>query len=182
MLDDVGSSGWLGLQSMIATVREFDGRGAPTVLSARVLEAIEIEDVDQILHRVDSEGLTRREMGELAKLVTEAAREGDLVAQEIIATGVDELATLVATVADRLELADRLGEVPVAVTGGLSKAQGVFLDPLRAALRQRAPACRLIKPQLQPVIGAILLALESLGIALTPVVVDKLRDGQSVPG
>jgi N-acetylglucosamine kinase-like BadF-type ATPase len=180
LLDDVGRSGWLGLQSMIAAVREFDGRGLPTVLSSRVLDALEIKNIDQILHRVDSEGLSRREMGALAKLVTQAAAEGDLVAQEIIAAGTDELAILIATVANKLDLADSVGTVPVAVTGGLTKAEGVFLDPLRIAVQRRAPTCEVIEPRLPPVMGSVLIALQSLGIAPSSEVVDNLVNWQAV--
>lgn len=180
LLDDIGSSGWLGLQSMVAAVREYDGRGKPTVLGPRVLDALEIEEIDQIMRRVDSEGLTRREMGALGKLVTEAAAEGDFVAQEIIATGTDALATLIATVSSKLELATSLGTVPVAVTGGLSNAGAVFLEPLRKAVQRRAPACKVIEPKFPPVIGAVLVALELLGITPSAEVVDNLVNSQSV--
>ncbi|MCA9231656.1 MAG: hypothetical protein KDA57_13475 [Planctomycetales bacterium] len=180
LLDDVGSSGWLGLQSMIAVVRESDGRGKPTVLSPRVFEALEIEDINRILYRVDSVGITRREMGTLAKLVTQAAAEGDEVSQEIIATGVDELALLIATVAEQLDLAAALETIPVAVTGGLVKAGTVFMEPLRAAVRRRSPQCEIIAPKLPPVMGAILIALQSLGIAPTPEIVANLAEYQAV--
>ena len=180
LLDDVGSSGWLGLQSMIAAVRESDGRGSPTLLSSRVLDALGIKQIDQILHRVDSEGVSRRELGALAQLVTEAAAEGDQVAQEIITAGTDELAILVATVASKLHLASSLGTVPVAVTGGLTKARSVFLDPLRAALQRRTPACKITEPILSPVMGAILIALQSLGIAPSPEVVGNLVRCQAI--
>ncbi|MCG8450422.1 MAG: hypothetical protein MI725_12710 [Pirellulales bacterium] len=180
LLDDIGSSSWLGLQSMIAAVRESDGRGRPTVLSARVLQALGINNIDQILHRVDGEGVSRREMGALAKLVTEAAAEGDHVAREIIQSGTDELAILVATVASKLDLASSLGMVPVAVIGGLVKAGGVFLDPLRKAIEGRAPACEVIRPRLSPVLGAVLIALQSLGVAPTSEVVGNLTNTQAV--
>ena len=113
LLDDIGSSGWLGLLSMVAVVRASDGRGESTVLSSRVLDALEIMELDQLLHRVDSVGLTRREMGALAQLVTEAAAEGDLVAQKILAVGADELAILIATVAEQLDLPSALGLIAV---------------------------------------------------------------------
>jgi len=180
LLDDVGSSRWLGLQSMVAVVRASDGRGKSTLLSAEVLEALEIKEVDQILHRVDSVGLSRREMGKLAKLVTKAAAEGDAIAQEIITAGVEELALLIATVADKLDLPASLGSVPVAVTGGLTKAGGVFLNPLRTAVQHRAPACEVITPRLPPIMGAVLLALQSIGVAPSPEVVSNLVGSQAI--
>jgi len=161
-------------------VRASDGRGKPTALSSRVLDALKINELDQILYRVDGIGLTRREMGALAKLVTQAAAEGDVVAREIIDAGVDELAILIATVADQLDLPASLGTVPVAVTGGLTKAETVFLNPLRLAIERRSPNCEVIEPKLPPVMGAAMIALQSLGVAPSPEVVSNLKDGQTI--
>jgi len=180
LLDDVGSSGWLGLQSMIATVRAYDGRGKPTILSSLVLQALEIEDIDQIMFRIDGQGLTRREMGKLATLVTESAAEGDLVAQEIIAAGTEELATLIATVSNTLDLSTSMQTVPVAVTGGLTNAGAIFFDPLREAVQRFAPSCEIAEPKLPPVLGAVLVALQSLEIELSEELVENLVSSQSV--
>jgi len=180
MLDDVGSGGWLGLQSMIAAVREADGRGDPTVLTARVLDALQINEVDEILKRVDAQGLARREKAALGRLVTQAASEGDVVAQQIIARGAAELAELIATVAQQLDLIESLGTVPVAVTGGLTSAGDVFMDPLREAVQRRAPQCEVIEPSLPPVLGAVLLAIELLGIPVDAHQVAQLKQGQAV--
>lgn len=174
LLDDIGSSGWLGLQCMVAAVREYDGRGMPTALTTRVLEALEIADINQIMRRVDSEGLTRLEMASLARLVTQAASQGDRVAREIIEMGTDELARLIATVESKLGLANSPGKVPVAVTGGLAQAGPVFLEPLHQAIQRRTPACEVIKPKLPPVLGAVLIAIESLDIMPSADIVENL--------
>jgi N-acetylglucosamine kinase-like BadF-type ATPase len=160
MLDDLGGSGWMGLQAMIAAVKAYDGRGPKTSLLARVTEALELDDFEAIMYRVDGKGLPRKEQAELAKLVTAAAAEGDVVALEIINRGAHELAMMVATVDQRLSLSQQLGEVPVAVTGGLVNAGDVFMDPLREVLARCAPHCSLVVPQLPPVLGAAWLAIE----------------------
>ena len=175
VLDDVGSSAWLGLQSMVATVRDFDRRGERTILTPGVLDALGIDDVNDILRLIDLQGMTRREMGELAKLVTKAASDDDAVAKSIISAGVRELAAMIATVARELQLSPSLGEVPVAVTGGLRKAGEVFLEPLRAAVAHAAPTCRIVQPKLPPVVGAALIALESMGIALDEKVINNIQ-------
>jgi N-acetylglucosamine kinase-like BadF-type ATPase len=181
VLDDIGSGGWLGLQSMIAAVRDFDGRGAPTVLRAKVLEVLQLDDMQQILHRIDAEGLSRTQTAALARLVLEAARQNDEVAQEIIARGADELATMIATVERKLDLASQLGEIPVAVTGGLVSAGTVLLEPLRAAIGRRAPQCALVQPKLSPVLGGVLLAIEAWGQTATSDVIDNLQASQAGP-
>lgn len=173
-LDDMGSSGWIGLQAMVATVREYDGRGVPTVLSARVMDALRLEDIQNILWRVDAQCMSRREMAALAPLVTEAAEQGDPVAQRILATGADELALLPATVATKLNLVEQLGVVPVTITGGLTKAGPAFVDTLHAAISRCLPEAQIVEPKCQPVIGAVLRAVELLEGAVAPSAVERL--------
>jgi N-acetylglucosamine kinase-like BadF-type ATPase len=179
-IDDLGSGHWFGLQAMTAVVREHDRRQKPTILSARVLEALDLTDLPQIMRRVEIEGITRNEIALLAPLVTEAAESGDEVAQMILAEGVQELALLVATVCRELKLVEFLETVPVAVTGGLTKAGPVFFDALRSAVRQNCSACELVQPKCQPVFGALLKALELLGISLTTEIIDNLVMSRSV--
>lgn len=178
-LDDVGSSGWLGLQAMIATVRAFDGRGNSTVLSDQVLEALEIDDIQKIMRRVDGQGMTRREIAALAPLVTKAAAQGDGVALEILTIGVGQLALLPATVARELNLVQQLGTVPIVVTGGLTKAGPVFEDALEAALHEVLPEAVVLSPKFPPVIGAVLRAIELLDGGPSSYVVENLGASHS---
>lgn len=179
-LDDLGSSHWLGLQAMAATVREYDRRQKPTTLSARVLEALKIDTPSQILCRVEIEGITRTEVALLSPLVTEAADSGDEVARTILAEGVQELSRLVATVCRELDFAEQLKTVPVAVTGGLTKAGPIFFDALGQAVRQNCPVCELVQPKCQPMIGALLKAIELLEVTPTTDILDNLALGHPV--
>ena len=108
LLDDPGSSYWLGRQAMIAAVRDHDGRGKATTIRDRVMEALELSDIRQILARVELQGMTRSEIAGLAHLVTETAADGDAVARAIIERGVEELAMMVATVAGKLDFASTM--------------------------------------------------------------------------
>lgn len=179
LLDDPGSSYWLGLQAMIATVRDYDARGGPTSLRAGILEALKLNSVQQILRRVDLDGMARGEIAALARLVTGAAMEGDAVAREIIDRGADELATMVATVASKLGMSGTASQVSVSVTGGLTNAGIVFMDPLREAITNRLQNAVLVKPELPPVLGAVMLAIESLGLPITSNVISNLSEDQN---
>jgi len=180
LLDDPGSSYWLGLQAMIAAVRDYDGRGRATSLKNSVRESLDLESIRQILRRVDLEGMARNEIAALARLVTEAAADGDIVAQEIIDRGASELATMVATVAAKLAFSDVECQVPVSVTGGLTNAGPVFLDPLRKAIENRLPQAVLVEPKLPPVLGAVMLAIESLGLPVTTTVINNLSEDRGM--
>lgn len=180
VLDDPGSSYWLGRQAMIAAVRDHDGRGESTSLRGRVMEALEISDIRQILRRVELQGMTRSEIAGLAHMVTETAADGDSVARAIIARGVEELATMVATVAARLDFAGTMPRVPVVVTGGLTNALGVFMDPLTDAIRRRIPQAVVMEPLLPPVLGAVILAVDLLGTPMSQDAVSRLKVGYSI--
>lgn len=173
-LDDPGSSYWLGWQAMVAAVRDHDGRGGRTRLHQSVLEALRISSVREILRRVELEGMERSEIAALAPLVTSAAAGGDEVARSLIEQGVDQLAMMVATVAERLSFASSSSKTPVVVTGGLTSAGSVFLAPLQRAIQRRAPATRIVNAQLPPVLGGVLLALELIQSPISPHAVERL--------
>lgn len=175
-LDDPGSSFWLGRQAMIAAIRDFDGRGEATKLQESVVDELELSDMRHILRRVELQGMTRSEVASLARLVTEAAATGDSVACQIIQQGTDELARMVAAVATKIAASNPgIEQIPVVVTGGLTSAREVFMDPLEHSLRRLAPTAQLQEPFLPPVLGAALLAIELAGERLATDVVQRLE-------
>jgi N-acetylglucosamine kinase-like BadF-type ATPase len=180
LLDDPGSSYWLGRQAMIAAVRDHDGRGKTTRLLDCVTEALELSDIRQILARVELQGMTRSEIAKLAHLVTESAADGDAVALAIIERGVEELGIMVAAVARKLDFANNtILPIPVVVTGGLTNAGIVFMNPLTNAIRHLVPQAAVSEPFLPPVLGAAMLAVELLGRPMSREAVNRLRRGYS---
>jgi glucosamine kinase len=176
LLDDVGSGYYLGLQAMIAAVRDTDGRGAPTALTRRLLAALKLHDMQDIMRRLYHDGMSRVEIAALAPLVIEVAADGDTVAHEIIARGVDELASMVKTVAEKLDFLP--GKVLVSVTGSVAHSGPIYKEPLYAGIRRRMPPAQIVEPKLSSVLGAALLALESLGVKPTKQFIGLLQQGE----
>lgn len=174
ILDDPGSSYWLGRQAMIAAIRDFDGRGSTTRLHASVVAALGIGSVREIMRRVELEGMARSEIAALAPLVTTAATEGDEVARSLIERGVDQLALMVATVAERVAFATSSQLIPVVVTGGLTSAGDVFVSPLQRAVQRRAPQTCIVDARMTPALGGVALALGMLDVPLSPQVIAQL--------
>lgn len=174
ILDDPGSSYWLGRQAMIAAIRDYDGRGSKTRLHQSVIEAVGINSVQEIMLRVELEGMARSEIAALAPLVTSAAAEGDDVACSLIERGADQLALMVATVAERIAFAATTDKIPVIITGGLTSAGSVFLSPLHRAIQRRAPATCIVDARMAPVLGGVLLALELAQTPISPQVIAQL--------
>ncbi|QEG36404.1 N-acetylglucosamine kinase [Bythopirellula goksoeyrii] len=179
ILDDPGSSYWLGRQAMIAALRDFDGRGKPTCLRERVVQALGLSAMHHILRRVELEGMKRTEIAVLAQLVTSSAAEGDEVACSIIRRGTEELAMMVAAVANKLVNLQSLSQIPVVVTGGLTNAGEVFMSPLSEALSRRLPQASLKESLLPPVLGAALLASELTNNSMKSDVSERLMAAYS---
>lgn len=171
LLADEGSGYWFGVEAMKAAVRAFDGRGVPTLLTGAVLDHLKLTDINDIMHRIYSVGLSRSEIAAMSRLVIEAARVQDGVAIDLISRAGQDLAACAEAAARALELP----APEIAVVGGMTQAGAVFLEPLRMHLRSRLPDYRWTTPELSPVLGAGLLALERLAIGIDGSILQKLK-------
>ncbi len=80
LLADEGSGYWLGLRALRIAAESYDGRLPPGVLTGRVLAALGIAEMDDLMHRVYVAGLSRAEIAALGPLTLAAAAEGDAAA------------------------------------------------------------------------------------------------------
>lgn len=174
LISDEGSSYWLGIQAMRVAVTSYDGRGAPTPLVDRVMRALNIADMNEIMHRLYVPGLSKHEIAALAPLVIEVAREGDSAALGLLRQGALDLAECVFAVAHRLKLTDAL---ELTLVGGLLRAGEIVLDLLREAVLARLPNCRITWPELPPVLGACLIGLQRLNLVIDSARAAALRTG-----
>src|ERR1700704_3917898 len=90
-----------------ASLSSFDGRSPKTILAERICNRLGVaspSDLPGVIYNSDSEPV---EIAPLAELVDEAAREGDEVAQQILAAAGSELGRLAASVIEKLGLSSR---------------------------------------------------------------------------
>jgi N-acetylglucosamine kinase-like BadF-type ATPase len=160
LLGDEGSAYWIGLQGMRATLAFRDGRGPWTTLVPRVLDfyrITKIEDLDdQVYGHLDKAGIAA-----FAVEVSMAANEADDVARRILDDAGRQLAEQVCVVADVLGLT---GGFPVALVGSVFQSGPPFIDSFAEIVTAASPDARLVRPQIPPVGGAILLAARAAGI------------------
>lgn len=175
LIADEGSSYWLGVAALRAAVRAYDGRGPDTLLLERIRERLALADMNEIMHRLYVSGMDRAEIATLAPLVVAAARENDSVATQLVAQGTADLADCVLAVARRLGMDGEPCEL--ALVGGLFQAHDVVVPLFRSALSKRLPTCAISACELPPVLGACLLGLEALGVALDAPAVAALSAG-----
>lgn len=164
LLADEGSGYWLGLHAMKIAVASYDGRAKPSVLMDLVKRHLGLTEMNEIMHRLYVDGVSRAEMAALAPLVLDAAAAGDEASINLVQRGTQELADCILAVAQHLSLAS--GNPEVVLVGGLIQSGEIFLGPMHQAILQRLPECRIQQPEFPPVIGACILGLQALNLSM----------------
>jgi len=151
-MGDEGGGYWLGRRALAAAGAQRDGRGEGSTLGARLLGALGLRDFDDLVRWAAT--ATPAQVAGLAPHVVNAARDGERVAQGIIADGAAHLGALVRVLLPRFAAAS--GPVPLAVGGGLLRAESPLLTALRADLSGDPVA--LAHRSVDPALGALRLA------------------------
>ena len=167
VLGDEGSGYWIGRRALGAVVRQSDQRGRPTLLTGRLLQHFGIGTPQDLVRVVYYRNLRPSAIAALATHVSQAAQDGDEVAQEILAEGAEELLGAARSVITRL----RLDTAPFVCVfaGGIFQAVPWLADELRVRLLDTSPLCRVTRLTAEPALGAVRLALDELhGGAVLP--------------
>jgi N-acetylglucosamine kinase-like BadF-type ATPase len=108
--------------------------------------------------------MLRHEVASVCPLVVRAAQEGDRAARRILAAAGHELGRLAVAVIKRLYMTpETFAVVPF---GGVFKAGELVLGSFRETIAAAAPGAQVVLPRFEPVVGAVLLALDDLGITI----------------
>jgi N-acetylglucosamine kinase-like BadF-type ATPase len=159
MFDDFGSANDVAAKAVQAVARAFTGRGPDTVLSQRLCEATGALSVAELL-----EGLSRGSISvpAAAPTVLAEAERGDAVARAIVLEAGNALGSSAAVAIRRLGMESEAFDVVLA--GGLFRGLIALLwDAIADPIRSAAPEAELVRLTAPPVVGAGLLALESIG-------------------
>ena len=155
LLDDGGSGYGVGRAALAAVLRDADGTGEPTSLSARLLGALGLSSSAGLIPGVYGGEIGRVQIAALSRLVAEAAQEdGDAVARALLMRAGGALAHLAHGVTQRL-FPDAEAAFPVVPIGGLWNAGDILTDVFTRSLRRFAPTATLTPPLQSPVEGAI---------------------------
>jgi hypothetical protein len=130
--------------------------------------------------RARNEPLTRSEVATFCPLVAEAAQQGDWKAIEILKEAGCELGQLATAVIKRLGMeSDEFVVVPF---GGVFKAGELVLGSFRETVLSVSPGALVARPRFEPVVGAVLLALNELGVEIGHPIIDAIeRSSTSFP-
>ncbi len=143
---DEGSAFDIGLNAIKAAGRAHDGRGPKTVLVERLLEQTGSTYFWHILSKYCQPSLRQREIAGLARVVGQAAVDGDSVALRILADAGKSLGEDTLHIARRVFSAD--DQFVVAYSGGVFSAGAFITETLERVVRAEFPMAEFRLPQM----------------------------------
>jgi N-acetylglucosamine kinase-like BadF-type ATPase len=169
-----GGSQRLGQQALRAVYHAALGLDAPTALTARVLEIYERETPAEVLQLFTARlGTPPRDVGNVAAALLDEAERGDAAACRIVREN-GALCGDYAVVAARRVGIER-DRFPLVLTGGVLRHPSPLLgDAITVRVRAACPGAYPVYSGFEPVVGALLMALEAAGVAPDAPLRDRL--------
>lgn len=171
---DEGSCYWTGRKTLELFSKEADHRLPRGPLYDIIREEFRLSDDFELIDLMVKEYFPYREkVASLQILLEKAAAKGDPQAIEAYRAAAAELGLIVKGVLNQLHFEPGF---PVSYSGGLFKAGDLILKPFGEQIHSLGG--RLVKPQLSPVMGAVLLCFFKFNPADFPSVAQKIKNRQ----
>ena len=151
LFGDEGSGYSIGRKALNAVSKESDGRGEATLISELLNAKMNSSSSTSIINEVYKEKL---DVASVAKIVIQAAEEGDPIAEDILDEEADELVLHIKSLMNKIKT-DNLN---VAFSGSLIDNKNFYSDLLKQKIKSTLPKVKVVKPASTPVSGAILFA------------------------
>lgn len=156
--DECSGTG-LGLKGLQRVMQSRDGVIGPTVLTAKFVERAGCRDVDELFYGLYRGKIQHGDLEPMAKLVFDAALEGDPTACDILEEGGRYLGAMVNTAARKLGMTQE--EFEVVMAGSVFKGSSpVLMDAMRTVIHRECPKAQTVMPAFEPVVGALLMGIE----------------------
>jgi len=153
---DQGSAYDIGRRAIAAAMHERTG-GAESALGKEILGQLRCTEWSEVQERAQT--MPDEIFPPIFPVIAAAADSGDAVAQEILVRAAEEVSSLVANVADRLQLREK--EFLLAKLGGTIGRSRFFDAQIDAALKEVAPRARIGGLRISPAEAAALAVKES---------------------
>lgn len=162
ILGDEGSGYTIGRHGLNAVTKHLDGRGGKTLLTDLVAQRLGLSTQEQIVAAVYGENF---DVASVAPLVIEAATSRDLICERILNKATFELAEHVRALTLKIEAASgghARQKIPLSFIGSVLSGENVLTKIATHKITYSLPQISIVKPQAQPVYGAVLLAIQSM--------------------
>lgn len=153
----------LGHQALRAIYRTDLGLDPPTRLTARILDFYGFETVEQVLHRYTYRMGERLSAGPLARILLDEAERGDTTARRLVIEHGTALGDYADVAARKVGLQGT--EFALVLAGGvLRNPSRLLAQALIERVQIASPQAKPLMIRLEPIAGALFLALEAAGV------------------
>jgi N-acetylglucosamine kinase len=156
LVGDEGSAHWIGVQGLRSVARAHDGRGPATALTSALVSHLGLSDIQVMVTLVYGKSFGVPELAGLAPLVSQAARQDDAVAQEILREAGRRLNRTLKAVVDGLDM--RREAFSLVLAGGVLRARDLVYQTVSETVGEIAPLAEVTEPRHDAAVGAALLA------------------------
>ncbi|HOF40622.1 MAG TPA: BadF/BadG/BcrA/BcrD ATPase family protein [Candidatus Hydrogenedentes bacterium] len=164
----------IGRQGLYAVYHARDGVRPPTLLTDLFVEKAGCSDVDEFFYKMYRREMSMDALQPMARLVFDAAFQGDSAALEILRAAGGYLGELVIAVARKLEMSRQPFDLVTA--GSVFKGSSpVLKDCMMARVHEVCPLAKAVTPLFEPVVGALFMALEK-DVDMTDSIYENLAD------
>lgn len=171
-IGDRGSGYHIGTLCLSRIAEAYDEGRPDSRLASLAFASLGVRDVFEMRSAIYRPDFDRRRVGELCRVVEQAAREGDALAGAILDEAADELARLAAVVARRL--GGWAGEV--SLVGGVANMGALITVRFEQAVLRRLPGARVVAGRHSPAVGGMLCLLKREGRDITePALLETIR-------
>ena len=154
LIGDEGSAVWCGLEALRAISHAVDGRGAPTRMTALLLQQLGVGRFSDVLPQLYGRPHPAPAIGAATRALASAAAEGDAIANTILQRGANALARAATVVA----LALGLPAGPVYLAGGAFENLSLLQRLVQLDLLGLLPQATVEPVREEPAMGAARLA------------------------
>jgi N-acetylglucosamine kinase-like BadF-type ATPase len=143
-----------------------------TALADAIIAYVGAKDLEDLMR-----GYTTYEYhigAEAARLVFRVAEEGDEAARDLICWAGTELGEMANAVVRQLEFENLAFDV--VMTGSMFEGGAMLIEPMRETIQKLAPKARLVRLNVPPVIGAVMLGMEADSLQITPSIRKTIKE------
>ncbi|MFC1936473.1 N-acetylglucosamine kinase [Chloroflexota bacterium] len=161
------------VRAMQLVTFEWSCRGPATALTQAFIEYVGAEDSEDLIEGYCQGRYSGKLAAPAARLVFEVAEAGDTVAIDLIAWAGRELGDMACGIIRKLSF-EKLA-FDVVLSGSLFDGGAMLIEPMRETIQQVALQARLVKLEVPPVIGAVLIGMEQGGLKPTDAIRAELN-------